>query len=416
MKNRLFRTLATGFAAAGVVVFSLQGSAIGAEVSPVTPEAEGQGDSRAAKLVSVSLDYHEVGFSFNDTSLPVTARKEPFKKELAAGWGDLVRGSLNLGGAGTHDVGFAWDRGAGKLYLDLNRNLDLTDDPGGVFSDRAGRREVFQTFTNVHLPCKTFAGTHPVLMDLKFYFHKGANCSAQMRSFWQAKVVLQGEEWQVGLLEGRYSPQYGSSVGSSLLLRPWAERNQRFSCLFNNDSLAAFPFTEKVFFGGRGYRLQCTNEIQGENVKVRMQFTEQRPKLGELKVTGSYVHRVMLQSGPYLVLVDKPEGVVKVPVGEYGDLKVWLKKGDAEACPGPRWGSEGRGITVSGTKPAVLTAGGPLTNSVSISSRGRHLRLNYELLGQGGRHQLANQDRSHPPEFAVYQGDRKIASGKFEFG
>ena len=27
-----------------------------------------------------------------------------------------------------------------------------------------------------------------------------------------------------------------------------------------------------------------------------------------------------------------------------------------------------------------------------------------------------NQDRSHPPEFTVYQGHQKVASGKFEFG
>jgi hypothetical protein len=41
----------------------------------------------------------------------------------------------------------------------------------------------------------------------------------------------------------------------------------------------------------------------------------------------------------------------------------------------------------------------------------------YQLVGAGGEaYQLANQDRSHPPEFAVFKGDKKIASGKFEFG
>jgi hypothetical protein len=29
---------------------------------------------------------------------------------------------------------------------------------------------------------------------------------------------------------------------------------------------------------------------------------------------------------------------------------------------------------------------------------------------------MVKQDRSHPPEFTIYQGDKKIASGKFEFG
>jgi hypothetical protein len=29
---------------------------------------------------------------------------------------------------------------------------------------------------------------------------------------------------------------------------------------------------------------------------------------------------------------------------------------------------------------------------------------------------MANENRSHPPEFAIYKGDKQIASGKFEFG
>jgi hypothetical protein len=64
----------------------------------------------------------------------------------------------------------------------------------------------------------------------------------------------------------------------------------------------------------------------------------------------------------------------------------------------------------------VLLAGGPLTNSVDVMRRGKYLALNYRLTGVGGGYQLVNQDRSHPPEFTVYQGDRKIGSGKFEFG
>jgi hypothetical protein len=54
---------------------------------------------------------------------------------------------------------------------------------------------------------------------------------------------------------------------------------------------------------------------------------------------------------------------------------------------------------------------------VSISRHGKSLRFNYQLLGAGGEvYQLARVDRSQPPEFAVYRGDRQIASGKFEFG
>ena len=75
-----------------------------------------------------------------------------------------------------------------------------------------------------------------------------------------------------------------------------------------------------------------------------------------------------------------------------------------------------RQITVNEKQLAVLTVGGPLTNSVSVSRGGKYLSMNYQLVGAGGAYQVVNQDRAHPPEFTVYQGDQKVASGKFEFG
>jgi hypothetical protein len=171
-----------------------------------------------------------------------------------------------------------------------------------------------------------------------------------------------------------------------------------------------------VFFGNRAYQLQCTKEPQGDNVKVGLQFTEQTPKLGELKVTGAFVGRAMLEGGPYLVVIDQPQATVKVPVGRYSGAKVCLNRGDVEAyLDGRSTVATGR-ITVAEKAPAVLRAGGPLTNSVSVSRQGRNLSMNYQLVGVGGAYQLANQDRAHPPEFTVYQGDKKVAWGKFEFG
>jgi len=95
---------------------------------------------------------------------------------------------------------------------------------------------------------------------------------------------------------------------------------------------------------------------------------------------------------------------------------VWLKKGEAEAYLGQRSLAGGGRYEVGGKEPPRLAVGGPLTNSVSIQRQGKYLALNYELVGAKGPYELAIQDRSHPPEFAVYQGDKKVASGKFEFG
>ena len=67
--------------------------------------------------------------------------------------------------------------------------------------------------------------------------------------------------------------------------------------------------------------------------------------------------------------------------------------------------------------PVVLNVGGPLTNSVTAGRHGPDLRLAYLLVGAGGEtYQMAKQDRSKPPQFAIYMGEKKIATGDFEFG
>src|ERR1035437_1240911 len=116
-----------------------------------------------------------------------------------------------LGGGAGNDVAFAWDHTARKLYVDLNGNLDLTDDPAGVFSSDKGALDNFQRFPNVRLPIKAGIASRQMLVDLSFYdYGARANCTAAAHSFWQGKATLQGEEWQVGMLD-RKSTRLNSS-------------------------------------------------------------------------------------------------------------------------------------------------------------------------------------------------------------
>ena len=70
-----------------------------------------------------------------------------------------------------------------------------------------------------------------------------------------------------------------------------------------------------------------------------------------------------------------------------------------------------------GKTTAVLKAGGPLDNNVTANRQGPDLVLNYHLVGAGGEtFRLAKRDTTKPPKFAIYKGDKKVASGDFEFG
>ena len=413
MRDREFSKRKAGSAQVALVVFGLLWLAVAAVVSLRAQEVPAT-NPQSEQAVTAYLDYQDANYSYANWGMPLTPKSPVFKKEPAYSSGKVTRGLWQLGGGTGNEVAFAWDRGARKLYVDLNGNLDLTDDPAGVFSTSRGAQENFQRFTNVRLPLKAVAGNRQMLVDLSFFdYGTRPDCTAAVHSFWQGKVTLQGEEWQVGLL-GTLTDQKPSLDARNLLLRPWAERNKPFSA--DGGSLVALPMSRKVFFGNRAYQLQIPNEDQGDGVKARLLFAEQTPKLGELKITGAFVKRAMLEGGPYLVVIDQPQGTMKAPVGRYSGAKVCLKRGDAEAYLDGYVGNALGRLSVNEKNPVVLTAGGPLTNSVTAGRRGRNLLLAYKVVGAGGQYQLAGQDRSHPPEFTIYQGDKKVASGKFEFG
>jgi len=363
----------------------------------------------------VSLEYQETDYSVINWGVSLTMQTVPFKKEPVAASGKIVRGVLNFGADSSNSIPFVWQRDAGKLYLDLNRNQDLTDDPAGVFL--AGKRFTYacETFTNVHLLFNTASGTCPVLVDIEFWdYGSRPSCNLAVRSFWQGKVTLPGRDWQVGIVQNVLS-QKGSFENSRLLLRPWEKRSQSFNAY--DGSLATVPFSRKLFIDGHACQLEWITGSQNGEAKPALQFTEQSVPLGEVKITGQFIRRLVLPGGPYLVVLDQPAASVQVPTGSYNQPDIRLGQNGAEAFCQSGQSQLGRRVSVADKTPAVLNVGGPLTNSVTASRHGRDLRLDYRLVGAGGEtYQLANQDRSQPPEFAIYKGDKKVASGKFEFG
>jgi len=65
-------------------------------------------------------------------------------------------------------------------------------------------------------------------------------------------------------------------------------------------------------------------------------------------------------------------------------------------------------------EPASLS-GSPL-QPVTVERRGRLLVLTYGPRSAGGGLVSFTDPRGEPPRFAVYQGQRQIASGQFEYG
>ena len=314
-------------------------------------------------------------------SVGIKLQTDPFQKEPALPGQNVFRGSLLWGPRTEQAMSFIWDKGRGRLLLDLNRNRDLTDDPKGVFASTS--RDDSQSFTNIHLVLPAATGDRAVRLQLQFnsYQAGSVNAYAGLCSYWQTKVSLRGTEWQFGLVESLLeakspaAPQY-------LLLRPWAERQRPFNLTSSSPDFC--EFTTNLFFGNRAYALDCRYDARGDSAKYQVTFKEQAPRLGELKVTGAGLHRLILTTSRGMTaLLDQPQGTVKLPVGSYSLEEIWLRQGETEVFRL----NAGR-VTVNEQRPANLVAGGPLTNSVDVKSQGDTLATQLPVAG-GGRRRLS---------------------------
>jgi hypothetical protein len=392
-----------------VMVLAWIGLGITARLSADAAPAQAAAASAAASY-SVDLNYQEGAEELVSRSIDLKLQTNPFQKEPALPGQKVFRGSLVWGPRLEQDMAFIWDKGRSRLLLDLNRNRDLTDDPKGFFTSAS--KDDYQSFTNIHLVLSTATGDRSVRlqMNLSSYQAGSVRAYAGLCSYWQARLSLHGKEWQFGLVENMPDGKASASP-KYLLLRSWAERERAFH--LTSSSPDFFDYTKNLFFGDRAYELDCRYEPGGDSPKYKVTFKEQTPRLGEMKVTGADLHRVILTAKPAMtVVLDQPQGEVKLPVGSYTLDEIWLRKGEAEV------GSFGAGkLSVGEQRPASLVAGGPLTNSVEVKSERDSLQLNYKLLGADGRvYKFPRPDYQHPPEFAVFQGTNRLTADKFKFG
>ena len=350
------------------------------------------------------LKHRISGFSLG-LSAQVPARPVTFKGLPDFGTREIVHGALSMTNDRKEHIRFAWDQAGGKLHVDLNRNLDLTDDPAGVFeSERRGRH---QEFSGVPLSITDESVTREYVVDVTMLKYPGRlRGSVYVRSGWEGDIELHGQKWRLSVvdnLDGFFGP------GDMLVLR----RNGAYSF---PDCPAAdqFQMPERISFGGHHYGLAVAFERDDAGSQIVATLTETQPRLGIVKIDGRFVRRLTLRNGSRTAILDSPGASVSVPAGSYGPPEVYL---DAGPAVGPLRARGSTSLTVRADKPSPLKLGGPLSNTVAVAKRGSMLTLRYKLLGVGDEsYEAAKGSRDTPPRFAVQWGGLRIASGSFEYG
>ena len=132
------------------------------------------------------LPYKDTGFSYS-VQIPFKGKEIAFKKEPDFGEKDIVRGSLPAGREENDHICFAWDSTDRTLYLDLNRNLDLTDDPSGVFIHDKSKYSYPQLFTDIPIEFLRDSVRHHYRVDVNLYgSSRHPNGYVNVRSGWQS--------------------------------------------------------------------------------------------------------------------------------------------------------------------------------------------------------------------------------------
>jgi hypothetical protein len=131
-----------------------------------------------------------------------------------------------------------------------------------------------------------------------------------------------------------------------------------------------------------------------------------------LRIEGTRIARLVLERDDgHTEEWSNPGGSIKLPVGAYQVRQLTLD--DGYSCQSQSLTKLGP-IEISADAPAVLTAGGPLEQSIGVNRRGRILALSYNLHGVGGEAYVPQSVAK--ARFTVYRGNKAIATGDFEYG
>lgn len=138
----------------------------------------------------------------------------------------------------------------------------------------------------------------------------------------------------------------------------------------------------------------------------------ERPIMYELKLEGGSIEQLILQSGNQKQTYDRPGKSIMLESSTYQVSELHLKGGFMHSPYGDttRLGP----IRVRPGEPAILKAGWPLEQRVTVQRKGQLLTMDYGLIGAAG--EGYRFERVHRPTFTIYKGDKEIASGKFQFG
>ncbi len=324
---------------------------------------------------------------------------------------DVMRNKLEFYEVEGRNTGFAWDHSAGRLYIDMNANGDLTDDPDGVYEGSVNARGRFSpVIFNVMMdgrPCKVYTE-----LDFHRYGRHGFY-NWKILSSWTGDVRIGSRTWRMtvyGDLDGKIhnrsyhdyltldSMEEGDAIPTGLP-RQYGHIPIGLEILFN-DTFLSFDFN-------------IAHEKLNEPV-LKVAVSELSRPFALADIRGEYIRRLVLQ-GIMPVYHDRPSGRIRVPVGT-DDWEAHTLLQPPENIS-RRAHATLKGVKLNPNDVTALKVGGPLENRIVCDKRQKRLDFSTEIVGIGEeKYTLIPLDYSTPPEIIATHLGKLIMKGRFSYG
>ena len=337
-------------------------------------------------------------------------RSLPYSKEPAIEDEDKVlRGRLS-------DLDALWDIKAELLYLDINRDGDLTNDEQGIIN-------ACEINNRSNYSIQTFKKTIELngrKYNLEFELNDGWKKSADfvVQSGYGAVLDFDGSKWYLAILD---LPDGKLDLSDKIALKKVDHSFNASSGppLIQSSEYVTVPF--EIFVGLMNYEFSYSY-IEGEGDKVRIVFKEKPVETGRLEYDVSNIDSLIFRhnspSSPgRFVWIDLLSDSCVVPAGELTPVQFQLKNTKGKSF-GPKQTVLPK-FNVEAGQTAKLPFGTPLSHSVKIRKLGNMIGLDYKLVGVGGEEynlSAATGGTETVSTVAVYKGQRKLSSGSFEYG
>lgn len=321
-----------------------------------------------------------------------------FKKEPEYSGDTVYRNAIRLDRFMSDFIGLACDMDAGILYIDRNRNLDLTDDgPGLKATDLYGID--YARFANVRL--EQLHDTIPVQYTLDVYVYSGGSYSL-VRSGWIGAVEIDGTPCIMGMADDLN----GVFESNDMFL---FDHNQNWGARLSCGKEDRLTLPKWLWFEGRLYCIESGFRLMDGYTALEVSLTPVTENMMDISFEGQFVSRVMMTNeSREWVLLDWPQAAMRIPAGNYNVQRIDL----LDSFSGyPRYERE---ITAQHN---VLKTGGPIKQMITASREGVNLNLNYALKGADQTDYSPDMlSREARARFEIYQGERCVRTGQFEYG